>query len=1137
MHENTPQPDPMSSTRPLPGDGTVAGTWGEHAGFLRRLATGLVADAASADDTMQDAWLAATRRRDVRPERAWLAGVVRNVAARFRRSEARLKAREQRVARGETLPSTADTVERIEVLRRVVEAVQALEEPYRTVLLLRFFDELGPQEIARRQGIPVETVRTQVRRGLARLRVRLTGAGDDEQQWLAALLPFAELPSLPLPPNSPTFPHTISTSGGVSTGSVLSELLVMSTKTKLAFTLGALALGSLATWRVMQPAPSASDRPVAAITPPPDVGRDVPLMEESPEPAVESVDERRVAAGPSLQAWTLSGQAMRAGATASDLVLNLRAWDGATLDEIEIERAPDHETELTTDATGGFQWFVADTAPNIARVVLVQPGAELAADPNVSWKPARADVPAGAVPEPLVFVLHVLDSALIGTIRDTDGEPIPGATVRLFDDPVTADADGRYRLPLRARGQVYAYAAATGFALQRTLVDDVVVGEERRVDFMLKPEFRVEGVVRDGFGHPVANALIGSFYSHGNETHTDSDGRFALHHLDPGRPQHMVHVKKEGWVMTQVTLPTAPDGLAEHDFTLDRGVRVEGRVVDPAGRPVADASLYIGFSPHAFNRIDAVSAADGTFVFPSVQRGSEKLVVQKQGFGPFQDVITMPEDLDRLGPVDVVLKPGHFVGGVVVDEEDQPLEGVWVSVRYLGEHLDVKGETDVEGYFRIEDLPASDLSLSFYAPRKRLQRVKHSLAAVDADDLAITMPRAGGLAGRVVDGETGAPVTSFRVRFVDPVVAPGEIRLHGYSASWVREGWLFDDADGEWDTESEADLVPGCATGIEVSAPGYAKALAPHVLVVLEPEPADLVLRLFRGVSVTGSVVARATHEAVEGALVKLYRAGENVTLHYSDDTHGRPLVKTDGAGRFRFDDVAPGEHRVLVQSSAYPNRIDGPFEVIAGRPVDRAIELEIGATLTGTLRDAAGDGRGNVGMDLSPGHDTSTTQRTTADSVFGLVQAVTDADGRFRFEGVPAGVYQLGPRIGSDGVVVREYTMSVTLEEAEVLEIDVVPQGSSRLVGRLEYDGGLPALLPLSLVELGDAPYARTYEGIAVEGRFVFTGLPAGRFELSLRFDDFDSGTLWRSARPEEAVLDEGLTSEVWLEVEKSSR
>ncbi len=57
--------------------------------------------------------------------------------------------------------------ERASTVRR---AVAALPEPYREVVLLRFFGELSLDEIAREVDRPLGTVKTHLHRGLARLR-------------------------------------------------------------------------------------------------------------------------------------------------------------------------------------------------------------------------------------------------------------------------------------------------------------------------------------------------------------------------------------------------------------------------------------------------------------------------------------------------------------------------------------------------------------------------------------------------------------------------------------------------------------------------------------------------------------------------------------------------------------------------------------------------------------------------------------------------------------------------------------------------------------------------------------------------------------------------------------------------------
>ncbi len=164
-----------------------------HARWLRSLAANLVADPASADDLAQDTTLAALRSdpEPDRPLKGWLATVLRNLRRQRWREELRRTARESEAARDEAVPSAAELVERLQSHRRVVEAVERLDEPYRSTVLLRFFEERPPREIAERLGIPEETVRTRLKRALAILRRRLDAEkGADGRSWALALLPL-----------------------------------------------------------------------------------------------------------------------------------------------------------------------------------------------------------------------------------------------------------------------------------------------------------------------------------------------------------------------------------------------------------------------------------------------------------------------------------------------------------------------------------------------------------------------------------------------------------------------------------------------------------------------------------------------------------------------------------------------------------------------------------------------------------------------------------------------------------------------------------------------------------------------------------------------------------------------------------
>ena len=159
--------------------------------FVRRLARGLVAQSADADDLVQQTFAAALAARPgmVASTRAWLGTLARNLASNARRTAARRARREALAAAGERGPSPDEILAREEARRDVVAQVLALEPTQREVVLLRFFEGLPPRAIARRLGDPVETVKTRLKRALAQLRARV----DRERAW-PALLWFARQP-------------------------------------------------------------------------------------------------------------------------------------------------------------------------------------------------------------------------------------------------------------------------------------------------------------------------------------------------------------------------------------------------------------------------------------------------------------------------------------------------------------------------------------------------------------------------------------------------------------------------------------------------------------------------------------------------------------------------------------------------------------------------------------------------------------------------------------------------------------------------------------------------------------------------------------------------------------------------------
>lgn len=175
----------------------------EHADFVRALARRLLADADAAEDVAQESLLAALVRppRSAGRLRAWLASVARRQATQRLRADGRRRAREDAVAAAAAAPtSPAEVVEREAARAAVVRALLAVPEPSRAVLLATYYEGLPPRRIAARLGVPVETVRTRHRRGIAALRRRL-----EEDEGLAgstfalALAPLARGPRAAAP--------------------------------------------------------------------------------------------------------------------------------------------------------------------------------------------------------------------------------------------------------------------------------------------------------------------------------------------------------------------------------------------------------------------------------------------------------------------------------------------------------------------------------------------------------------------------------------------------------------------------------------------------------------------------------------------------------------------------------------------------------------------------------------------------------------------------------------------------------------------------------------------------------------------------------------------------------------------------
>jgi len=152
---------------------------------LFRIVRRMASDAAQAEALVQETWLRAWRAlpgwRESGEPIAWLATIAVNLARDAWRKKAPIDfadLSEAEVERATEAPGPEERLEYAQDLGRLADCVQRLRPEHRTVIALRYDAGLEYQEIARTMGIPVNTVRTHLRRAKQQLLSALE-AGDD----------------------------------------------------------------------------------------------------------------------------------------------------------------------------------------------------------------------------------------------------------------------------------------------------------------------------------------------------------------------------------------------------------------------------------------------------------------------------------------------------------------------------------------------------------------------------------------------------------------------------------------------------------------------------------------------------------------------------------------------------------------------------------------------------------------------------------------------------------------------------------------------------------------------------------------------------------------------------------------------
>ena len=256
---------------------------------------------------------------------------------------------------------------------------------------------------------------------------------------------------------------------------------------------------------------------------------------------------------------------------------------------------------------------------------------------------------------------------------------------------------------------------------------------------------------------------------------------------------------------------------------------------------------------------------------------------------------------------------GTVVGLVYDSTESAPLPNARVAVMGTSATTD----SDEEGRFRLEDVPAGEHTVMFFHPRLGTLGVGASsrtvvVAAGSVAEAYLTIPSRETLLGVWCSVEEGVGDTSIGGVVTDAITG---VPLPGAKVTaYARRAGLLqrrrEVAEARTDNSGEFRLcnLDG-SLDLSVTAFFGTNETGHREFVQSGPQVLDITIRIADPVSITGTVMDHATRAPLRSARVRL------LGTEYD--------LLTDSAGRFAFTGVPPGKQVVRTDQLGYASRTD----------------------------------------------------------------------------------------------------------------------------------------------------------------------------------------------------------------------
>ncbi|MBI4601044.1 MAG: carboxypeptidase regulatory-like domain-containing protein [Planctomycetes bacterium] len=262
---------------------------------------------------------------------------------------------------------------------------------------------------------------------------------------------------------------------------------------------------------------------------------------------------------------------------------------------------------------------------------------------------------------------------------------------------------GAYSFEVPGPGKYQLLIEAGGRGGAKAEVDVPAGAAEHRHDIDL-PSGEVTGIVVDAAtGDPVSGVEVVAFDAGAGTGsfarllegmkgmgRTDAEGRFTLQSLPPG--EYTLRVMARGYAGARVDGVRVGDRSAppEARIELERGVTLRARVLDPEGRPVAQAMAFLRDAEGSLvlSSRPARSGPDGTLAVEGVRPGAYEVTVVHAAYAPARAAVDAASGEEPA----IQLASGGSIAVEVTDRRGRPVEGAFVEL------LDEKGENVLDAY-------------------------------------------------------------------------------------------------------------------------------------------------------------------------------------------------------------------------------------------------------------------------------------------------------------------------------------------------------------------------------------------------------------------------------------------------------